>query len=92
MNKEDKIKLLNEYRQTEKGKIMLNRLTRIMITGIVGLLYAIGLGIYLYVTKTFEIIDLLSIIPLFFASILFIIMSIKLKNKELTKLIKKKRT
>lgn len=81
LTKDEKKKIIEKYKKTDAGLAMMNRLTRLLFTGIVGIVLAIGLFIYEY--KTIEMTDYLILVPLFFASILFIMMSFKLKRKVL---------
>lgn len=85
MNKEEKNKIKEKYYATEEGKSMRNRLTRLLITGTIGILFALyliysiltndGNNIWQYVISGILII----------ASIVFIIGSIKLRIKVLNK-------
>jgi len=88
MKKEEKKALYEKYKKTELGQIMSKRLFRLNIIGILGIIYSVGLYIYEY--KDIKMLDYLSIIPLFLASIFFLMMSCKLKKKVLTKLAVKK--
>lgn len=81
MSKIEKKDLLEKYKKTDNGKVMMDRLYRLMITGIISLLFSIGLFVFQY--KKLELMDYLTIIPLFLAGILFIMMSFKLKRKVL---------
>jgi hypothetical protein len=83
MNKEEKKKLIEKYKKTKEGASLLKRLNRLNIIGIIGIIFSILLIIISL--KDFNILDYLTIIPLFLASILFIIMSYKLKKKVLNK-------
>ncbi len=85
MNKEEKKNLIEEYKKTTKGKESLSRLNRIMIIGLIGLIYGIGEALYSYIKDEIKISDYLTIIPLLIASFIFIIMSFNLRKKELNK-------
>lgn len=85
MNKEEKKNLIEEYKKTTKGKEMLSRLNRILAIGLIGLIYGVGLALYLYSKDGIKINDYLTIIPLLIASFIFIIMSLNLRKKELNK-------
>jgi peptidoglycan/LPS O-acetylase OafA/YrhL len=89
MNKDEKKKIVNEYKKTEKGLEMMKRLTRLNIIGVLGILFAI----YLYIDgyKNLEWLDYLAIIPLFLASCLFLLMSYKLRKKVLNQFAIKKK-
>ena len=88
MNKEEKKKLIEKYKKTDSGLAIYNRLIRLNFTGILGLIFSIGYFIFQF--KTIKIIDYLTIVPLFLASILFIMMSHKLKKKVLNNFALKK--
>ena len=83
MTKEEKKKLVEKYKRTEAGLAMMNRLLRLQITGIISFVLSIGLFVFHF--KTIEMMDYLTIIPLFLASLLFMMMSYKLKRKVLNK-------
>lgn len=83
MTKEEKRALYQRYKQTENGTNMSKRLFRLNLIGCLGLIYSVGLFIYEY--KDIKVLDYLIIIPLFLASIFFLMMSCKLKKKILTK-------
>ncbi len=81
MNKEEKKKLVEKYKKNDSGLAIYNRLIRLNITGILGIIFSSFLFISQY--KSLEILDYLTIIPLFLASLLFVIMAHKLKLKVL---------
>ena len=89
LTREDKKNLQIKYKKTEAGSLMLERLVRLQIIGIAGLLLAVGL--FLFQFKTLKITDYLIIIPLFLASILFLMMSFKLKKKVLNQFLLKRK-
>lgn len=61
---------------------MLSRLNRILAIGLIGLIYGVGLALYLYSKDGIKINDYLTIIPLLIASFIFIIMSLNLRKKS----------
>ena len=84
---EEKNKLKTSFYQTEYGKKINKLLIRLLIIGIIGLLFSI----YLLITHV-NIWDLITGIMLLIASIIFIIASFKLRiNKLNDHLIKKKK-
>ncbi len=85
MNKMEKQHLIEEYKKTPKGKEILSRLNHVLIIGVIGLVYGIGLTIYLYFKDGIKLSDYLTIVPLLIASFIFIILSINLRRKELNK-------
>ena len=85
LTKAEKKKFLEKYKKTDAGLAMCNRLVRLRTTGILGIVFSIFLFLYEY--KTIELTDYLTIIPLFLASVLFIMMSFKLKRKVLNQFI-----
>ena len=88
MTKDEKKELLKQYKKMDAGKSMVYRLTRLKIIGIIGLILAISLVVFQI--KDIEMTDFLTIVPLFLASILFIMMSYKLKRKVLNQFAIKK--
>lgn len=89
LTKEEKKQAIKEYQQTEKGHGMMKRLTRLMIIGIIGIIYAIGYFIMEYTNYSLTLADLFLIVPLFLASLFFIIMAYKLKIKNLNNFVLK---
>ena len=87
LTREEKKNLQIKYKKTEAGLAMTNRLFRLQIIGFAGFFLAIGL--FLFQFKTLTITDYLVIVPLFLASILFVMMSYKLKKKVLNQFIVK---
>lgn len=79
MTKEEKKQLLKEYEQTEKGSYILKKLRNVMIVGILSYLYAI----YLIITSD-SIAYYISAGVLLVIACIFIILSIRLKTKNLT--------
>ncbi len=81
MNAVERRKLIEKYKRTETGKTMFFRLRRLNVTGILCLIFSVGLTILDW--NHLQLIDCLTIVPLFLASLLFIMMSYKLKKKVL---------
>lgn len=85
MSKEEKLKVKEKYYATEDGKIMRNRLTRLLIIGIMGIFF----GIYLIYSNITEdgnnIWQYIISGVLLIASLVYIISSIKLRIKVLNK-------
>ena len=90
MNKEEKKKLIEEYKKTEFGKNYLFRLKRLLIIGIAGIIFAILECLVAYFNKD-DIWDYISAGILFVASVIFIAGSIRLKGKQLNKFALKKK-
>jgi len=80
MNKEEKIKTKTSYFATAEGKSMHSRLIRLLITGIMGIIF----GIYLIYDSN-NIWQYIMAGVLLVASIIFIIGSFKIKGKVLNK-------
>ena len=80
MTKEEKKKLLIDYKKTEKGKYIMEKLRNALICGI--LLYAYA--IYMLVTAK-NIWSYIGAGGLFLFGCIFIVVSIRLKIKNLTK-------
>ena len=89
MSKEEKKKTLENYKKTYAGKAMMVRLTRLIIIGILGLLYSAFLFVYDF--KDLKWSDYLVIVPLVLISIFFIVMAIRLKKKVLNQFAIKKK-
>lgn len=85
MTKEEKKNIREKYKKTEAGSAMFARLLRLQIIGIVSFFFSIGLLGFQW--DTLRITDYLLIILLFLASVLFIMMSYKLKKKVLNQFI-----
>ena len=85
LTKEEKKELLERYKKTDAGLVMYNRLVRLRVIGFIGIIFSIFLFLYEY--KTIELTDYLIVIPLFLASLLFIMMSFKLKRKVLNRFV-----
>ena len=83
MSKNEKKELIKDYRATDKGKNMYIRLIRLTIIGIIGIIYSICYFSYEYLNNSLSLSDYLLTIPLFLASIFFILMAYKLRIKVL---------
>ncbi len=87
LKKEEKDKLKDRFYQTDYGKTIKIRLTRVLIIGILCLVF----GSFLIVTNE-QIWDIISGVSLLIASVIFIIGSFKVRiNKLNDYLIKEKR-
>lgn len=88
MTKEEKQKLVLDYKKTEAGKAMCNRLLRLNVIGAIGVLYSI----FLFFSDYGELkwYDYLLIVSLFLISIFFICMAYRLKKKVLNRFAIKK--
>ena len=89
MTKEEKQKLVLDYKKTEAGKAMCNRLLRLNVIGAMGILYSVFLFINDYSDLKWS--DYLLIVPLFLISIFFIYMSYRLRKKVLNQFAIKKK-
>ena len=87
MTKIEKKQLLEDFKKTEQGKSMMQLLYRLRIIGGLASLYVI---IYFLVKKNIGMVDLLLLLPLSIAAVLFIMMSFKLQKKVLTNFAVKK--
>jgi len=85
MSKQEKKELKETYYKTEEGKSMYNRLTRLLITGSMGILFSIYLIYTNYSKDGNNIWEYLVAAILLIASIIYIISSIKIKIKVLNK-------
>ena len=85
LNKEEKLKLKKDFYQTDFGKDIKIRLTRLLITGILGIIFSIFLFIY-HTTKW----DIITGIILDIASLFFIIGSFKIRIDKLNDYLIKK--
>ena len=86
MSKEEKKRLLVEYKKTEKGKYVLSKLRNSLICGL--LLYAYSIYLVVVAESTWNYIEA---IGLFLIGCLFIFMSIRLRIKNLTRFAVKKK-
>ena len=87
LTKEEKYKLKTDFYNTEYGKSLMKRLNRLLLTGILGILFSI----YLLVWPSNKW-DIVTSIILIIASIIFIIGSYKVRiNKINTYLTTKKK-
>ncbi len=89
MNKNEKKKVIEQYKKTAAGKEMMNRLIRLIFIGIALILYAT----YIFVS---DINDLkwthyVTSVPLICVGIFFIFMSLRLRKKVLNQFAIKKK-
>lgn len=89
MNKDEKKKTLENYKKTDLGRGMMARLTRLVIIGILGILYSVFLFVSSF--KDLKWTDYLVIVPLLLISIFFIVMAFRLKKKVLNQFAIKKK-
>lgn len=89
MNKDEKRKTLENYKKTDSGRGMMARLTRLVIIGILGILYSVFLFVSSF--KDLKWTDYLVIVPLLLISIFFIVMAFRLKKKVLNQFAIKKK-
>ena len=82
MSKDEKKKLKQKFIQTEYGKNLLHRLNRLLIIGLIGIVFAIFEFVISFLNKD-DIFDFISAVLLLVISIIFIISSIKTKTKQL---------
>ncbi len=80
MTKEEKKILIKEYKNTEKGLYMLNKLRNLLIIGFLSYAYSI----YLIITAK-NIWNYVSAVTLLIAGCVFTVASLKLKSKNLNK-------
>ena len=85
MNKQEKKDIREKYYKTEDGKTMYNRLTSLLITGSMGIIFALYLTYSNYTKDGNNIWEYLIAAILLIASIIFIIGSLKIKTKVLNK-------
>ena len=78
LSKDERNKLKEEFYKTDIGKDLKLRLTRLLIIGILGILFSI----YLFVSNT-SIFDIITGIILVIASLVFIIASFRLRITKL---------
>ena len=82
MTKLEKKELEKKYKETEKGKLMMERLLRVKIIGVIGIVYA---G-YFLIKEGLVWKNILLYGPLLVISLIFIVTSKKLKKKVLNQL------
>lgn len=89
MSKEEKKEVVANYKKTEAGKVMMMRLLRLTIIGLLGILYSI----YWFVSHLSDLqwTDYLVMIPLSLISIFFIVMAFRLRKKVLNQFVVKKK-
>ncbi|MBE6157101.1 MAG: hypothetical protein E7161_05135 [Firmicutes bacterium] len=85
LTKAEKTKLKQDFYNTDFGKNIKNRLNRLLLIGIIGILFSI----YLFISPTSKW-DIVSGIILTIASITFIIASFKVKINKLNNYLTKK--
>ncbi len=81
MSKKDKRKLLEKYKSTKVGKAQINRLNRLNIIGVLCIIYAIF--IILTDLNKLNIGDIILIISMIIAGLIFLISSYVLRRKSL---------
>ena len=84
MSKEEKKDLKEKYLNTKEGKSKINRLNRLFIIGIIGIRFSIILIVSAVLNKQ-SILDYICGGILFVFSIVYLIGSINIKQKELNK-------
>ena len=89
MKKEEKQKLIQEYKKTGKGKEMMNRLLRLNIIGGLLIVYAIYTSVSNF--SNLKWTDYCISIPIFCIGCFFIIMSYRLRKKVLNNFAIKKK-
>lgn len=85
MSKTEKSETAKKYYNTDQGKAMNNRLTRLLITGIIGILFSAYLVYSNYTEDGNNIWQYIIAGILFIASIIFLIGRYKIKVKVLNK-------
>ena len=83
MTKEEKQKLKNRYYKTEQGKIQKQRLMRLLICGIFGIIFSIYMIVDGYLKGTINVWSWIWAILLLAFSLAFIISSFILRGKSL---------
>lgn len=89
MSKEEKKEVVVNYKKTEAGRVMMMRLLRLTIIGLLGILYSV----YWFVSHLHDLqwTDYLVIVPLTLISIFFIVMAFRLRKKVLNQFVIKKK-
>ena len=89
MSKEEKKEVVVNYKKTEAGRVMMMRLLRLIIIGLLGFLYSI----YWLISHLSDLqwTDYLVIVPLTLISIFFIVMAFRLRKKVLNQFVIKKK-
>ena len=90
MSKEEKKKLKKEFAKTKQGKDLLFRLKRLLIIGIIGIVFSILLLLVAFFNKE-SIFNYIEAIMLLIASVIFLIGSIRMKGKQLNNYALKKK-
>ncbi len=83
MSKDEKKDLKKTYYNCDEGKIMNIRLFRLFLTGTIGILFSLYIITNNYIHYNVDWTTWITSIPLFIASIVFIIASIYLRGKKL---------
>lgn len=86
LNKEEKLKLKEDFYKTEFGLSIKKRLNRLLITGITGIIFSI----YLFIDQN-NFWDIFTGIITLIASIIFIVGSFKVRIKKLNDFLVKKK-
>ena len=84
MDKEEKQKLRKKYSKTTEGKGKIARLNRLFIIGVIGIVISIGLFISAIINNN-TVLDYISAGILLVFSIVFIIGSLNIRQKEYNK-------
>ncbi len=89
MNRQEKKKVIMQYKKTEKGKEMFNRLYRLTIVGILLLLYVL----YWLFSKQFHLQwnDYCVVIPIGLIGFFFLFMTYRLRKKVLNQFVLQKK-
>ncbi len=85
MNHSEKKEVLENYKKTEVGKVMMGRLFRLIFIGILGIMYSFFLLVGQW--NKLKWTDFFVIVPLSFISVFFIVMSFRLKKKVLNQFV-----
>ena len=84
MTKEEKVKIRDSFKESDRGKLQIPRLNRLILWGVLGTVVSLALVIYTLITKeTFWNYIYAGLLEL--ASIVFIVGSILIRNKEYNK-------
>ena len=87
LSKDERNKLKEEFYKSDRGKDLKLRLTRLLIIGIMGIIFSI----FLFISNT-SIFDIITGVILIIASLVFIIASFRLRITKLNDyLVKKKK-
>ncbi len=83
MTKEEKKKLKSRYYKTEKGRLQKNRLIRLLVIGIIGILFSLYLIIDGYLKGNISVWTWIGAIILIIFSLIYIVASFYLRGKSL---------